>query len=188
MISKMTKYSFVLLNAQRDEFLEKLQSLGLVDITRSSKAIDSHSENLVERIEAVKAGIAAIKAGRDSKTRAAEARLAELTALRELLSHYGEFDPARLNGLGVEVNLVMVPKKKFGPELEQSYNLQVLDEDKLNVYAVVFGPCEGMPGECLGIPERSAAGLEPEIAELTAQVEEGHRRIELRKKEIPHRE
>ena len=37
MIASMTKYSFILLNGQQDGFLEKLQEIGLVDITRSVK-------------------------------------------------------------------------------------------------------------------------------------------------------
>lgn len=37
MITPMTKYSFVLLNGDKDLFLERLQELGVVDITRSSK-------------------------------------------------------------------------------------------------------------------------------------------------------
>ena len=35
MIEKMTKYSFVLLDAGKEDFLSRLQELGLVDITRS---------------------------------------------------------------------------------------------------------------------------------------------------------
>ena len=43
MITKMTKYSFVLLTGEKDGFLEQLQELGVVDITRSVKPVDSDS-------------------------------------------------------------------------------------------------------------------------------------------------
>ena len=35
MIEKMTKYSFILLSGKTEEFLRRLQQLGLVDIARS---------------------------------------------------------------------------------------------------------------------------------------------------------
>ena len=43
MISKMTKYSFILLSDEAKIFLKKIQALGLVDITRSAKPVDEHS-------------------------------------------------------------------------------------------------------------------------------------------------
>ena len=44
MIKKMTKYSLILLNSELETFLQKLQELGLVDITRSVRAIDKDSK------------------------------------------------------------------------------------------------------------------------------------------------
>ena len=41
MIEKMTKYSFILLSADKEKFLEDLTELGVVDITRSSKPVDA---------------------------------------------------------------------------------------------------------------------------------------------------
>lgn len=46
MIEKMTKYSFILLSGKSEEFLKRLQGLGLVDITRSSKPVDERSAAL----------------------------------------------------------------------------------------------------------------------------------------------
>ena len=39
MISPMTKYSFILLSGQTEEFLSKLQDLGVIDVTRSLKPV-----------------------------------------------------------------------------------------------------------------------------------------------------
>jgi len=47
MIEKMTKYSFILLSGKTEEFLRRLQELGLVDITRSSKPVDERSAALL---------------------------------------------------------------------------------------------------------------------------------------------
>lgn len=54
MISKMTKYSFILLSDEAKIFLKKIQALGLVDITRSAKPVDEHSAALLSNIEAYK--------------------------------------------------------------------------------------------------------------------------------------
>ena len=51
MISKMTKYSFILLSGDKDSFIEKLGALGLVDIVRSSKPVDDASHGMMAEIE-----------------------------------------------------------------------------------------------------------------------------------------
>ena len=51
MITKMTKYSFVLLTGEKDGFLEQLQELGVVDITRSVKPVDSDSSVMLHKAE-----------------------------------------------------------------------------------------------------------------------------------------
>ncbi len=47
----MTKYSFILLGEETENFLQQLQELGIVDITRSKKPIDSSSSALLEEAE-----------------------------------------------------------------------------------------------------------------------------------------
>lgn len=46
MIVKMDKYSFIVFHKELDSFLERIQELGMVDITRENKAIDDHSRDL----------------------------------------------------------------------------------------------------------------------------------------------
>ncbi len=50
MISKMTKYSFILLSGQTDDFLSKIQELGVMDITRSRKPVDENSARTLDWI------------------------------------------------------------------------------------------------------------------------------------------
>ena len=50
MIEKMTKYSFILLSSDTEEFLLQLQSTGMMDITRSRKPVDEKSSALLGRI------------------------------------------------------------------------------------------------------------------------------------------
>ena len=49
MITKMTKYSFILLSGEKEDFLEQLQELGVVDITRSVKPVDQDSSEMLAK-------------------------------------------------------------------------------------------------------------------------------------------
>ena len=49
MIIKMTKYSFILLTGEKDGFLEQIQELGVVDITRSVKPVDQGSSQMLAK-------------------------------------------------------------------------------------------------------------------------------------------
>ena len=40
MVTEMTKYNFVLLSGDADDFLRTLQKVGVVDITRSQVPVD----------------------------------------------------------------------------------------------------------------------------------------------------
>ena len=61
MITKMTKYNFVLMNSGKEEFLESIKELGVVDITRSVKPVDEKSDQMMERISRIKAALAAVE-------------------------------------------------------------------------------------------------------------------------------
>ena len=54
MISPMTKYSFILLSGEQEGLLQKLQEIGLVDITRSAKPVDPESYELMGEIDLLK--------------------------------------------------------------------------------------------------------------------------------------
>lgn len=129
MIEKMTKYSFVLLKEQTEGFLEKLQSLGVMDITRSVKPFDAESVAMLEKntrrkkaikilesldyskdedytaiLDAEKA--TAIEGCKTENTLSASTRLEELhtelsDAIRKAndIAHWGEFDKAAIDGL-----------------------------------------------------------------------------------------
>ena len=54
MITKMTKYSFILMTEEKDGFLEQLQELGVVDISRSVKPVDQDSSEILARASRAK--------------------------------------------------------------------------------------------------------------------------------------
>ena len=49
MITKMTKYSFILMTGEKEGFLEQLQELGVVDISRSVKPVDQDSSEMLAK-------------------------------------------------------------------------------------------------------------------------------------------
>ena len=127
MITKMTKYSFILLSGEKDGFLEQLQELGVVDITRSVKPVDQDSSEMLAKATKAKKTIEFLE-GIDytkdadyeaiSKTTThiegspveyvdgCKARISALesdlaNALKQVSARYpwGEFDKAALDGL-----------------------------------------------------------------------------------------
>ena len=127
MITKMTKYSFVLLTGEKEGFLEQLQELGVVDISRSVKPIDSDSSVMFNKAERAKKVIEFLESIDYSKDADAEAIAkatvniegdpvdyveecrAKLTELRTSLAQaekqfqarvpWGEYDKKALDGL-----------------------------------------------------------------------------------------
>ena len=127
MIIKMTKYSFVLLTGEKESFLEQLQELGVVDITRSVKPVDQDSSEMLAKATKAKKTIEFLE-GIDYSTDAdyeaiakettdiegspvefvegCKARISNLepdlaNAYKQVNARYpwGEFDKAALDGL-----------------------------------------------------------------------------------------
>ena len=127
MITKMTKYSFVLLTGEKEGFLEQLQELGVVDISRSEKPVDSDSSVMFHKAERAKKVLEFLEGIDYSKDADAEAIAtatvniegdpvdyveecrAKLTELRTSLAQaekqfqarvpWGEYDKKALDGL-----------------------------------------------------------------------------------------
>ena len=62
MITKMTKYSMILLSGDLERFLSGVQELGMVDITRSVTGTDDASREMTSLIERCKAAAASMHA------------------------------------------------------------------------------------------------------------------------------
>ena len=61
MVEKMTKFSFILLDEETEGFLQHLQGLGVVDITRSRKPVDDRSASMLEKASAEKRALTTLK-------------------------------------------------------------------------------------------------------------------------------
>ena len=163
MITKMTKYSFVLLRTNTPEFLAHIQELGMVDINREDKPVDTQSKDWSDRIQQFKQCIAQLQ----SLTPPAEPipYLGTADALVEEVSHlttlcenhkndvatlsdfialampWGPFtkdDTDQIQQLGMTLHAYVVPEKKFNPQWEQEFPLQVINRLEGRVYFVVL--------------------------------------------------
>ena len=61
MVTEMTKYNFVLLSGDADDFLRTLQKVGVVDITRSQVPVDEESEAVSARVEQLQKALEVLK-------------------------------------------------------------------------------------------------------------------------------
>ena len=200
------KYSFILLSVETEGFLEKLQELGVVDVTRSAKPVDDCSAAMLDTVVSDKkvigklegldftkdtewnaiqqAGEAAVLEGdlavgaQTALVQLAELELAKSAAEKEMAARlpWGDFDKARLaqlESLGYAVRYYRVPEKKFSQEWAALYPLEVISEDKANVWFVTVAPKGDeytFPVEPIAAPEGSWKEAEAEVKALNEQI------------------
>jgi len=180
MITRMTKYSFVLLSEQTPDFLNRLQDLGMVDINRHEKAVDQHSKDLSDRLSHInqvvmKLGMVA-KEKTDKRTEPyhedGAALLKEATELfsrKESLKTtifsladqlkaaepWGPFtlqDVAKIRNLGYIIHAYVQPARSFDPEWEKQYPLYVMERTDKQINFIVLE----VPGEPYEFPGNEA--------------------------------
>ena len=199
MIAPMTKYSFILLNGDQEGLLEKLQEIGLMDITRSVKPIDDHSHRMMGEVELLNGliqGLGKVEVPEGIQPEAIDGDIVRLTGgmlmryaddtleIKQLqkeiedLQVWGAFDPARLKELsdaGVPIHFHILPNKLFKPEWPEQYALTVLKTDKNRTWFVVAGS-DLLPGE-IHVPETDVEGKKRELQEKEAHFQKVLRRI-----------
>ncbi len=208
MITTMTKYSFVLLSGEQESFLNSLSELGVVDITRSAKPVDETSTALVRRAETLKKAIsflqnledgAAAPASedpvKDIDTLRAEiadlrSKLAAARKEREVRLPWGEYDPAsvkRLEPQGLKVRYYRSSAKSFSEEWASIAPLQVISEDKSNVWFVTVSDDAEytFPIAELPAPAGPISQIDSEIARLEEALQSAQARLNGMKAYIP---
>ena len=198
MISEMTRYSFILLNGEQDSFLEQLQELGLVDITRSVKPVDDKSSVLLagaQRYRNILTSLARVEfpdgltslplQGHDLAA-TAESLLGELSdtenALKDARKEYserlpwGEFSTEELKKLeenGCRIHFHITPTKSFREEWAGTHALQVVAEQAGKTWFVVAGEDS--------LPDEAAAPAGP-CSETAVRIESLEKRAETLKR------
>ena len=164
MIDSMTKYSFILLSGEQDGFLEKLQDLGLMDITRSVRPVDDKSAAMLGTAEKTKGILDALgrigfpedlearpvdgapeETARKALDRLASLEEARKTVLKDIHARepWGAFDAdkfAQLQDAGYRIHFHAVASKSFREEWAETMPLQVVSETAGKTYFVTVLP------------------------------------------------
>lgn len=198
MISPMTKYSFILLSGQTEEFLSKIQNLGVIDITRSVKPVDEKSEALLSEADTVKKALAVLNSCDAEPEKGfrfdgdpveaalkAQADVEELknelsSAKKELSARkpWGQFSTesiGRLEAQGLKIRFYSCQKKKFDPAWAEIQPLQVVSETDTTVFFVTVAPVSeeySFPIEPMAAPEGSVNEMELTIKDLETKLSE----------------
>ena len=185
MIEKMTKYSFVLLSADKEEFLSGLQDLGLVDITRSEKPVDDNTAEMLADIEAQRKLISEIEAGSDSTLAGMKENLKNLQKSADAVRVWGDWDRKALAETGLALHFYSVPAKKFESGWEHDYAVQTVEDDGKTCWFVIAGDNAGFPLKELPEPSQGIGLLEGEIKKQEDAIAAYAASLEARKAEIP---
>jgi len=184
----MTKYDFILMSGDMDAFLEKLQSIGVVDITRSTKPVDEHSENLSSRAGVLRKALTLLKdvtpaefAEKGSadyasdvvetvmEIEAMQARVPVLQKEADELVPWGRFDKASFDKLKEQgLKLHFYKAKAIDSAWKEQYALSEISNVGGYSYFVVVSDSDDydFPLKEIPAPEKDYLALEKEIAEL----------------------
>lgn len=184
MIEKMTKYSWILLGPDKDAFLENLRNLGVVDITRSLKAVDSRSEEMLGEIASLKKEIKEIAAGSDDKLKTLLSQRDSLRTELHSIEAWGHYDKDKLESLGVSVNFHCVSEKIYDESWKEHYPLQEISRLDSKVWFVVLGQTD-FPLEPVKAPSRRLEDVERELGDKENEIKAYSGELESRKADLP---
>jgi len=168
MICKMTKYSFILLKGEKDKFLDQVQRIGLVDITRASKPMDDRSAAILAKAEARKRLIPEARAAVDEL----DVRLARAIKKEAQLKVWGDFDPEdikRIEELGYTFHFHECDQDKFDDSWKDLCPVKVIRRFNGSVFFVTVipdgekDPLEAYKMEAPEYSHETAAGIIREI-------------------------
>jgi V/A-type H+-transporting ATPase subunit I len=222
MVNKMTRYSIISFQPELMDFLDRLQELGVMDITRSFKATDETSGRLLDITTSEKKLIRRYKnflknlpedtPAKEVITSNAESdifdRIGTLldssvslkqeltTAIRERNDAlpWGDFDPAdigRLQKAGFTPHFYIISDKKFDPDWEKEYPLQLLNSYGGKSCFVVLSPIGEpytFPHPESQLPQQSARTLDARIASLEQQIMDTNSTLAALKDSLPEME
>lgn len=197
MVTKMTKYSFILLSEQTEGFLNSLQELGVVDISRSLKPIDEQSSEMLAEADRAKKALsilAACKAGSEKDFKfdgcpvdavlETQDRIAEISAeiaaakkeiaVRQPWGSFRSEDIHKLESQGLKLRFYSCMKKKFDPSWAEIRPLEVISETESKVFFVTVSPAEeeySFPIEAIPAPEGSVNEAEEKLSLLQSKLE-----------------
>lgn len=197
MVTKMTKYSFILLSEQTEGFLNSLQELGVVDISRSLKPIDEQSSGMLAEADRAKKALSILAACKDGSDKdfkfdgcpvdavlETQDRIAEISAeiaaakkeiaVRQPWGSFRSEDIHKLESQGLKLRFYSCMKKKFDPSWAEIRPLEVISETESKVFFVTVSPAEeeySFPIEAVPAPEGSVNEAEEKLSLLQSKLE-----------------
>ena len=174
MIEKMTKYSFILLNREKEGFLDELSGLGVMDISRSTKPIDERSAEMLGAAESLGRRIALLEKGdwtRDEQYAALTERKAEAGRTYADRLPWGEFDlekAAALGKSGIGFHFYILPEKKYDPLWEERYAARIVHQEEGKIWLVIAAP----EGEAVDLPFKETVRPTLSLAETKERIDE----------------
>ena len=184
MIDRMTRYDFILLSGNKDSFLESLGSLGVMDVTRSSKPVDEKSAALLSEAEAVGEEISRIEKGSDPHLKSLESERDALQREAQACAVWGEYDRTKLDELGIPVAFHCVPEKKFDASWPEQFAVQEVAREKGKVWFVTLGDSD-VPVPALPAPSRTVAEVQRDIEAKEAEIDAYRKELEALKDTLP---
>ena len=174
MITKMTKYTFLLLSRETEAFLREVQDLGVLDITRSRKPVDAVSGQLYREAEQIRHEMDTIERcdySRDEHHGAIAAKLSAAEAALEEKKHWGDLDADKVRALreaGCQLHFHTVPVKKFNPAWMERYAIEEIERDDKVVRFVLV---DRGPESTNDFPLRETPVAVESLAEIAADIE-----------------
>ena len=197
----MTKYNFILLSGDIEDFLKKLQGVGVVDITRSTKPVDEKSEYLSSKAGTFRKALSLLKDVTPSEfaekvygdlasnvietineKEIAESQVNQLAKEWEELKPWGKFDInnfKKLEERGLKLHFYKVKSSNFKPEWKENYALSEISSDGTTTYFVVVSDDENyeFPLKELPAPDSDYATIEKKIDGLRYEIEKKDRHL-----------
>ena len=197
----MTKYNFILLSGDVEDFLKKLQGVGVMDITRSLKPVDEKSEYLsskagtfrkalsllknvtpAEFAEKVYGDLASNVIETVNEKEVAEAQVNQLAKEWEERRPWGKFDVENFKKLeeqGLKLHFYKVKSSNFKSEWNENYALSEISNDGTTTYFVVVSDDENydFPLKEMPAPDSDASTIEKQIDALRYEIEKKERHL-----------
>ncbi|MFA7116423.1 MAG: V-type ATPase 116kDa subunit family protein [Bacteroidales bacterium] len=205
----MTKYSLVLVNSELEPFLDKLRDFGMIDITRSTRAMDEHSKALmaisnkykklirdIKNVAKVKSEKKALKFEIENEENILDVInniLTERKTLTDLLAQrkrdlsdaisWGDFnksDITKLEELGYRLYFYVTAAKKFDTNWENENILQILSaKDNPRTYFVILSKDQDFKFSL-----QEAKLPERSVSELTAEIKDLTNRLDFLERKV----
>ena len=194
MIERMTKYSFILLKEQNEQFLRTVSEAGVIDIKRSEKAIDDKSAALFDEIDSISKRVALLKKSDFKSDPEYASLLSSLNEAETVLNNreiWGDIDFDKVNSLsknGIELSFFCVPNKRFDPSWVEDYGAATTAVKDGKVYfAIAHTSGQALPEGItpLAMPQGVIAELQGRVSDIKVQIGERAAALEAEKETIP---